>query len=180
MFVTYRCGVLVSRGKKIDALILAAIVAHHTLVLTSCAGTPRIDIWLSADQLPLQKEFVYPLSLNQASQSNRNYVASISPAYSAWSYWFTKSVVTSWTIEFVNNSWLTWMRVFFVFSYCLEWNLLFENFTYLLTVVPLYTAIPLSPVFSVCIMHNAHGDLQNTNTLSGRQGGRKPVGDICV
>jgi len=72
------------------------------------------------------------------------------------------------------------MRVFFVFSYCLEWNLLFENLTYLLIVVPIYTTIPLSPVFSVCIMRNAHSDLRNANALSGRQGGRKPVGDIYV
>jgi len=96
-------------------------------------------------------------------------------ACSAWRYWFTKSGFTNWKIEVVNNSCLRWMRVFFVFSYCLEWNI-----TYLLIVVPIYTTIRLSPIFSVCIMHSAHSDLQNANTLSGMQGGRKPVGDICV
>jgi hypothetical protein len=34
--------------------------------------------------------------------------------------------------------------------------------------VPVYTTIPLSPVFSVYVMENAHRDLQNANTASGR------------
>ena len=60
-------------------------------------------------------------------------------------------------------------------------ELLFEHFTYLLTVDPIYMAVFVSPVFRVYdIMHNAHSDLQNTNAFFDRQRGRKPMGFFFV
>jgi len=85
-------------------------------------------------------------------------------ACSAWRYWFTKSGFTNWKIEVVNNSCLRWMRVFFVFSYCLEWNI-----TYLLIVVPIYTTIRLS-----CTVHIAICRML-IHSLVGRVGGSQWV-----
>ena len=137
-----------------------------TDLLTACNGTS----WINMGNL-LFWAFMYALGWNPLSLPNRRHARSFLLSHTPLSYSSENSVLgqdLQWRVcEHQLSNTGAVHTYLCVLSYCLEWNLLIENFLHSYKLLPACTWHFLYHIHCICIIWDVHSNKHMTNTVSG-------------
>jgi hypothetical protein len=134
--------------------VLAVLRGYLSTELSTCCFERLCIYWVA---YLLFWEVMHPLTWNEFSLQNRMSVGCVSPSCTPRRHQLTDLINPAsqfFVIEFVNHSclkWIYYLLVFCRFSYCLEWNLLLENFPHVSKLLSEFTWHFLSHLYSACV-----------------------------